>query len=79
MTLQEIEVRIREAIPDAWCLTVTESYVSRLDRDPVHYWMAGVWIGQQRPAVVEVGSDPETLIQAVRMAYATWAMSPQEE
>jgi len=79
MTLQEIEARILEAIPDAWCVSVTETLVSRLDRDPVHYWTAGVWIHTQQPAVVEVGSDPEALIQAVRLAYAAWVMRPQEE
>jgi len=61
-------------------VTVSETVASLAGREPSRRWSAGVWFGNDDfPAIAEVRGDPEALIQAVRLAYATWAMSPQEE
>lgn len=74
MTLAEIEARIREVIPDARAVTVTEVYATEVDHEIVCYWTGAVWIRSRgRPEIVEFKGDPDSLIQAVRVAYASLA------
>lgn len=72
MTLEEIEVRIREVIPSAEEITVSECWQTSPGGLAFHVWSAFVRLPGFRKPIYQVGRDPDGLVLAIHSAYATW-------